>query len=79
MEPIFAESTSETVTTKLRTQLDAAIAALPPATASARKEIGSLSLEKQLLYRFKTRLSAKDLPWSPSLPRHIKDELSAYT
>jgi hypothetical protein len=31
MEPIFAESTSETVTAELRTQLDAAVAALPPA------------------------------------------------
>jgi len=31
MEPIFAESASETVTAKLRAQLDAAVAALPPA------------------------------------------------
>jgi hypothetical protein len=31
MEPIFAESASETVTAELCTQLDAAIAALPPA------------------------------------------------
>jgi hypothetical protein len=31
MEPIFAESASETVTAELRAQLDAAIAALPPA------------------------------------------------
>jgi hypothetical protein len=30
MEPIFAESTSETVTAELRDQLDAAITALPP-------------------------------------------------
>jgi hypothetical protein len=29
MEPIFAESASETVTAELRAQLDAAIAALP--------------------------------------------------
>jgi hypothetical protein len=31
MEPIFAESTSETVTAELRAQLDAAVATLPPA------------------------------------------------
>jgi hypothetical protein len=31
MEPIFAESASETVTAELRAQLDAAVAALPPA------------------------------------------------
>ena len=31
MEPIFAESTSETVTAELRNRLDAAVAALPPA------------------------------------------------
>jgi hypothetical protein len=31
MELIFAESTSETVTAELRAQLDAAVAALPPA------------------------------------------------
>jgi hypothetical protein len=31
MEPIFAESTSETVTAELRDRLDAAVAALPPA------------------------------------------------
>jgi hypothetical protein len=31
MEPIFAKSTSETVTAKLCAQLDAAVAALPPA------------------------------------------------
>jgi hypothetical protein len=31
MEPIFAESTSETVTAELRDQLDAAVATLPPA------------------------------------------------
>jgi hypothetical protein len=31
MEPIFAESSSETVTAELRAQLDAAVAALPPA------------------------------------------------
>jgi hypothetical protein len=31
MEPIFAESTSETVTAELRDRLDAAIAARPPA------------------------------------------------
>jgi hypothetical protein len=31
MEPIFAKSTSETVTAELRAQLDAAVAALPPA------------------------------------------------
>jgi hypothetical protein len=30
MEPIFAESASETVTAELCAQLDAAIAALPP-------------------------------------------------
>ena len=31
MEPIFAMSASETVTAKLCAQLDAAVAALPPA------------------------------------------------
>lgn len=31
IEPTFAESTSETVTAELRAQLDAAVAALPPA------------------------------------------------
>jgi hypothetical protein len=31
MEPIFAKSASETVTAELRAQLDAAVAALPPA------------------------------------------------
>jgi hypothetical protein len=31
MEPIFVESASETVTAELRAQLDAAVAALPPA------------------------------------------------
>ena len=31
MEPIFAESASETVTAELRAQLDAAVATLPPA------------------------------------------------
>jgi hypothetical protein len=31
MEPIFAESTSETVTTKLQAQLDEATATVPPA------------------------------------------------
>jgi hypothetical protein len=31
MEPIFAESASETVTPELRRQLDAAVASLPPA------------------------------------------------
>jgi DNA-binding GntR family transcriptional regulator len=31
MEPIFAETASETMTPELRAQLDATIAALPPA------------------------------------------------
>jgi hypothetical protein len=31
VEPTFAETASETVTTKLRAQLDAAMAAIPPA------------------------------------------------
>jgi hypothetical protein len=31
IEPTFAKSTSETVTAELRAQLDAAVAALPPA------------------------------------------------
>jgi hypothetical protein len=31
MEPIFAESTSETVTAELQAQLDEAVAAIPPA------------------------------------------------
>ena len=31
MEPTFAETTSETVTAKLRAQLDAAVATIPPA------------------------------------------------
>jgi hypothetical protein len=38
MEPIFAESTSETVTTELRAQLDAALAALPPAHCLSPQE-----------------------------------------
>ena len=36
MEPIFAEFASETVIAKLCAELDSAIAALPPATASIR-------------------------------------------
>jgi hypothetical protein len=38
MEPIFAKTASETVTPKLCAQLDAAIAALPPAYRCALTE-----------------------------------------
>ena len=38
MEPIFAEPAGDTVTVKLRAQLDAAVAALPPAHRLNRTE-----------------------------------------
>jgi hypothetical protein len=38
MEPLFAEPASETVTTELRAQLGAAVAALPPAYCLAPTE-----------------------------------------
>jgi hypothetical protein len=46
MEPIFAESASETVTAELRAQLDAAVATLP--------RMSCPTLEKQLIHGFRT-------------------------
>jgi hypothetical protein len=49
MEPIFAGSTSETVTAKLRAQLDAAVATLLPAHASPLLRTSCPTLEKRLI------------------------------
>jgi hypothetical protein len=49
MEPIFAESASETVTAELRAQLDAAVAALPPAHRLAPTE-NELSDSREAAY-----------------------------
>ena len=50
MEPIFAESASETVTAELRAQLDAAVAALPPAHFLAPTENELSRLLRSSLY-----------------------------
>jgi len=74
MEPIFAESASETVTAKLRAQLDAAVAALPPPLRTS-----CLTLKKQLTYSFKTRPLRRASLLLQSLLRHTRDKLYVYT
>jgi hypothetical protein len=77
MEPILAESASETVTAQLRAQLDAAVAALP--TASTLPRTSCLPLEKQRVHGFRTGPLQKALPLLQSLQRHIKDKLFVHT
>jgi hypothetical protein len=78
MEPIFAEPVGDTVTAELRTQLDAAVAALPPARRLNPTENEPPTLEMQLWPGFKTGLLQKGLPSSPNQRRRIKDGLFEY-
>jgi hypothetical protein len=65
MEPIFADSASETVTAELRAQLNAAVATLPLPTASPLLRTSCPTLEKQLIQLHSNNCQYKD--WGQKL------------
>ena len=66
MEPIFAESASETVTAELRAQLDAAVAALPPAHCLNHSSSFGLSSCRTWILMMKISWKrAPPLRWAP--------------